>query len=345
MTESATRIPVIDIFAGPGGLSEGFQSAESYGCGVKFESVLSIEKDPVACKTLRLRSFFHQFPHRQVPELYYRFVRGEVPLDDLFKYHEWSESSRRVWNAELGKVSAAELHHRIRESLGGQRNWVLLGGPPCQAYSLVGRARMTGLGHAGRVAQAQGGNIEPLMLDRLSRFEKDTRHTLYREYLRVVAVHQPAVFVMENVKGILSSKMPKGELSERVFRQIRRDLSSPWEALQSDPLLGELRNFNDGSKKNYRLYSFVTEAGGKDVSDAEFLIRSEQYGVPQTRHRVVLLGVREDLGGRPEVLQRRNDSVCVWDIPSLRPRRNCPKSKSRSLGSLQAFLIQRAPGL
>jgi DNA (cytosine-5)-methyltransferase 1 len=234
MTGSAKKIPVIDIFAGPGGLSEGFHSAELSDCGVKFESVLSIEKDPIACKTLRLRSFFHQFPRGEVPESYYSFVRGEIPLEDLFKHREWAEAGRRVWNAELGKTSAAELHRRIRESLGGELNWVLLGGPPCQAYSLVGRARMTGLGHAGRAARAEGSNIEPLRLDRLSKFAKDARHRLYREYLRVVAVHQPALFVMENVKGILSSKISKGNVSEHVFKQIRCDLSSPWQALDDD---------------------------------------------------------------------------------------------------------------
>jgi DNA (cytosine-5)-methyltransferase 1 len=314
MTQSPKEIPIIDIFAGPGGLSEGFHSAGPSDCGLKFTSVLSIEKDPVACQTLRLRSFFHQFPRGQAPQAYYRFARGEIPLEDLFKYREWAEASRRVWNAELGKVSVAELHGRIKESLGGRQNWILLGGPPCQAYSLVGRARMTGLGFAGRAARAEGSDIEPLRLDRLSKFAKDTRHTLYREYLRVVAVHQPAVFVMENVKGILSSKISKGNVSEHVFKQIRCDLSSPWRALDDDPLLGELKRFSDGSRKKYRLYSFVTEAGGNDVSDVEFLIRCEQYGVPQARHRVVLLGVREDLYGRPEVLQRRNSSVCVRDV-------------------------------
>lgn len=156
MAGSPRTIPIIDIFAGPGGLSEGFHSANTAQYGLSFSSVLSIEKDPVACQTLRLRSFFHRFFPGRVPDAYYRFIRGEIPQEDLFKYQEWDQAAHQVWNAELGKVPAAELHMRIKERLGGKRDWVLLGGPPCQAYSLVGRARMTGVGNsrAGEHGQA-----------------------------------------------------------------------------------------------------------------------------------------------------------------------------------------------
>lgn len=69
-------VPVIDIFAGPGGLSEGFNSAQGTEGGPAFSSVLSIEKDPIACATLRLRSFFHQFSPKSVPDAYYKVLRG-----------------------------------------------------------------------------------------------------------------------------------------------------------------------------------------------------------------------------------------------------------------------------
>jgi DNA (cytosine-5)-methyltransferase 1 len=180
---------------------------------------------------------------------------------------------------------------------------------------------MTGLGHAARTSKAKDSDIEKLRLDKLSEFAKDVRHTLYREYLRIVAVHQPAVFVMENVKGILSSKISRAEVSERVFAKIREDLTSPWKALTDDPFLSELEEFRTGSARSYRLYSFVTDADGRFVSDKEFLIRCEDYGIPQARHRVVVLGIREDLPGRPEVLSR-SGPVSVRDVisgmPSLR---------------------------
>lgn len=318
MAESAKIIPVIDIFAGPGGLSEGFNSADAARHGLRFSSVLSIEKDPVACQTLRLRSFFHRFAPERIPNAYYKFVRGEVAQEELSRFPEWDQATRQVWNAELGKVPAAELHNRIKERLGNERDWVLLGGPPCQAYSLVGRARMTGVGHAGRI---KGSDVDSLKLERLSKFSKDVRHTLYLEYLRVVAVHQPAVFVMENVKGILSSTIPKDGVSDRVFSRIRRDLTSPWAALADDSLLPDLEKFSTGSKRNYRLYSFSVERGEDAIADSDFLIRCEEHGIPQARHRVVLLGVRDDIQGRPSTLKRR-DVVRVRDVigdmPALR---------------------------
>jgi DNA (cytosine-5)-methyltransferase 1 len=287
---------------------------------VKFESVLSIEKDVAACKTLRLRSFYHQFAFRSVPTAYYKVVRGERPEADLEQFPEWRKANEVVWQTELGKVSARELHAKIETRLDGARDWVLLGGPPCQAYSLIGRARMTGIGHAARIKQIGGIDIEQIRLDRFERFSQDVRHTLYREYLRIVAVHQPALFVMENVKGILSANVSKDSISQRVFAQIRRDLASPWDAVSHDPALLQLKK-GRGRRQNYRLYSFITEATGRDVSDKEFLIRCEEYGIPQARHRVVLLGIREDLEGRPEVL-RRSKPVHVRHVlggmPALR---------------------------
>ncbi|MBF87931.1 MAG: cytosine methyltransferase, partial [Pelagibacterales bacterium] len=62
------NIAVIDLFAGPGGLGEGFSKAG-------FKVILSIEKDPVACETLKLRHFYHQFT-KSVPNIYYDVIKG-----------------------------------------------------------------------------------------------------------------------------------------------------------------------------------------------------------------------------------------------------------------------------
>ena len=76
MDDPSTEIPVIDLFAGPGGLSEGFSKYSAFtGSDVDFRVKLSIEKDPVARKTLRLRSFVRQFPEDGLPEAYYAYVR------------------------------------------------------------------------------------------------------------------------------------------------------------------------------------------------------------------------------------------------------------------------------
>jgi DNA (cytosine-5)-methyltransferase 1 len=315
-------IPFIDIFAGPGGLSEGFSRFANFtGANRGFESRLAIEKDPVAARTLELRSFYRAFPEGEVPDDYYQVIRGRKAAASLALYPEWDSAEQHVWNTELGVEPEATLHRRIAEALDGASHWVLLGGPPCQAYSLMGRARMTGVGAA---ARAGGADLDKLRKEKWDDFSTDHRHVLYREYLRIVAVHQPAVFVMENVKGILSSRLPgsNGERA-RVFEQIRADLSDPQAALENDAETDLLTATRTRPSHRYHLYSLVVGGEQRDaqVADGEFLIRSEKFGVPQKRHRVILLGVRDDLLARPGALipsAKVTVRDAIGDFPPLR---------------------------
>jgi DNA (cytosine-5)-methyltransferase 1 len=104
---------------------------------------------------------------------------------------------------ELGSPRAAkEIDARlaqIKKSHGS--NVILIAGPPCQAYSVVGRSRNKG---------TEGYDAS-----------KDRRHFLYKEYIRILRTLMPAAFVMENVKGLLSSSVD-GEL---VFDRVLDDLS------------------------------------------------------------------------------------------------------------------------
>ena len=257
-------IPIVDLFAGPGGLGEGFASCVTDTFATAFDVRLSIEMDPDAHTTLELRSFFRQFPKSGVPDAYYERLRGTITTPDLFaQYPIQAERARKeAWLAELGKVPTTELHDRIRQAVGDSKQWVLCGGPPCQAYSIVGRSRRGGIA------------------------DDDKRVYLYREYLRILAEHEPSVFIMENVKGLLSSRVAGNGL----FEQILSDLHSPGASV------GHKR-----STAKYRVLSLVQAPrcfdmqGNPKFNPQEFVIRSEQYGVPQTRHRVILLGVREDL--------------------------------------------------
>jgi DNA (cytosine-5)-methyltransferase 1 len=307
-------VPFIDIFAGPGGLSEGFSRFAAFAGGeTAFVSRLAIEEEDTAVQTLRLRSFYRSFPEGEAPDDYYQVIRGKRSPDALALYEEWQRAEQHVWKATLGEEPEATLHHRIATALDGERNWVLLGGPPCQAYSLMGRARHTGIGAA---ARASGENIEVIRQAKLAKFAGDRRHKLYREYLRIVAVHQPAIFVMENVKGILSSRLagPEGEDAGRVFEQIRADLTDPSAALAEDTETALLVATRTERSHRYRLYSLVVggQRRGEEVKDSEFLIKSEEYGVPQKRHRVILLGVRDDVLARPKPL-RRSPQATVRD--------------------------------
>ncbi|MGL3211639.1 DNA cytosine methyltransferase [Bradyrhizobium sp. BR 1433] len=199
-----TEFAIVDLFAGPGGLAEGFSSVRKDGTH-PFRVVLSVEKEDSAFETLRLRSFVRQFDGCP-PADYYRFLNGEIPEPDWSSAFpvEWKRACLETVKLELGSSKGiAEIDIRLRQiSNKFGRNVILIGGPPCQAYSLVGRARNKG---------TQGYEAS-----------KDHRHFLYREYIRILQRLMPVAFVMENVKGLLSSSVN----GERVFDQVLDDLSS-----------------------------------------------------------------------------------------------------------------------
>lgn len=268
-------ISVVDLFAGPGGLSEGFSSFCSSDGNNAFHIRLSIEKDKYAHQTLLLRSFFRQFPQGDAPEEYYDFIRNnnEKNLDqllDLFPI-EGSSARNEAKCAELGRdeKTQEEIDSWIEATIGGEEKWVLIGGPPCQAYSTVGRSRNKAV--------------------KGYRPEEDKRHFLYREYLRIISNSWPAVFVMENVRGIVSSKVN----GEKIFPNILNDLSNPSSVFE---------NCNSDTTHRYHIYSLTQKPASMDVSNGpvyknpyDFTIKCEEYGIPQSRHRVILLGIRDDL--------------------------------------------------
>src|SRR5690606_33858596 len=141
-------IPVVDIFAGPGGLGEGFSSLVPNGKrDPAFRIHISAEKEMNAARTLRLRAFFRQFPKGGVPESYYEYVRGhrDTPWTSATK-PQWDAACEEALQLELGNpVHDAILNARVAQVASGSKPWVLIGGPPCQAYSLVGRARNKGV--------------------------------------------------------------------------------------------------------------------------------------------------------------------------------------------------------
>jgi DNA (cytosine-5)-methyltransferase 1 len=143
----AEPIPVVDLFAGPGGLGEGFTAIKSPVGRRLFRIVLSIEMDEAAHQTLELRSLFRQFTKNDVPNEYYEHLKGEISRDALFASYPTQAVAARseAWRAELGKISPDLVAKKIHEGLRGAKKWVLCGGPPCQAYSIIGRSRNGGI--------------------------------------------------------------------------------------------------------------------------------------------------------------------------------------------------------
>ncbi|WP_091951837.1 DNA cytosine methyltransferase [Methylorubrum salsuginis] len=345
MRSYANTLPVIDLFAGPGGLSEGFSRyAEFLSDNLQYKTILSIEKDEAAVRTLRLRAFLRQFRLEDVPDAYYEYIRSDDPLaksealNALRRHPEWRHSAAEVWKYALGDKSERnffKLHRRIRRRLAGATMWVLLGGPPCQAYSVVGRARR--LGHRRDLdLNLSEDELKQRQMLRANKFFQDERHTLYTEYLEIVAIHQPPFFVMENVKGILTSKISSGNATDGqppsyIFERITRDLTDPWLAIRNEKLPSGWEDFADGSRFGYNLYSFTNPPHMLfgDNAPEDYLIKAEHYGIPQERHRVIIFGVREDVDAVPLPLTPRADKVTVQQvIGSLPPLRSGRSGRS-----------------
>ncbi len=227
-----SQIQIVDLFAGAGGLSEGFATFELIPGYRPFRVIASVEKDDAACQTLRLRRFYHhllQAGNRQALETYYAYVHGNrnSPVDHTCQATRsaWQEAKNEVLERVLGeRETTSILRERIEKARIDSRNrLIVIGGPPCQAYSSVGRARNVGID-----------SYRP---------ELDRRHFLYRTYLDLLRDHEPAAFVMENVKGILSSRIG----GQRLFPYILQDLTSP-AASSQDRRHAHLR---------YRIYSLI----------------------------------------------------------------------------------------
>ena len=287
-----TRIvPVVDLFAGPGGLAEGFSACRRTDGRRTYRIALSIEKDRVAHRTLRLRAFLRKFA-TGFPSEYYDFLNGVVPEEpDWAKLYpkRWAAACDETRCLALGSYEASVfLRDRIAQIRAEHEGrTVLLGGPPCQAYSVIGRSRNAG--NAGYNA------------------DEDDRQSLYEQYVNVLRQLQPAVAVMENVKGMLSARLNEKPIFPEVMRRLR----------------------HAGGMNGYRLFALAPRSrtqswygGGKPE---DFLVHAEEYGVPQTRHRVFVICVRRDVAealGQEDLpqLEPECDTVPLKDVIGSMPR-------------------------
>ena len=283
---------VVDLFAGPGGLGEGFSALDADGHH-PFRIGISVEKEESAHRTLRLRAFLRGHLARQgaLPDAFVRFHAGLTVEPDWAQVDPtaWAEAAAEARCLELGSDAAATA---IDTTVGGLRqafdDTILIGGPPCQAYSLVGRARSRGKA-----------DYVP---------EQDHRHYLFREYIRVLDRLRPAAFVMGNVKGMLSSTVE----SRLVFEMLMEDLAS----------------LGTGRGHHYELRAIRLADGKGTLQEAlqpsDFIVRAEEFGVPQRRHRVIIVGLRSDIASRatgaaiPVAQPARTVDGVIGALPALR---------------------------
>ena len=292
-------IPIIDLFAGPGGLGEGFSSLRDHKHEPVFKIALSIEKDPIAHRTLMLRAVFRQLRGTKDIQHYYSYIRNEIDEPTFRTIPSVAEAfihaAKEARCLELGKANDDSIDTEIRATLGGNDTWVLIGGPPCQAYSLAGRAR--------RVNDKT--------------FKDDVKHFLYKEYLRIIKVHRPTIFVMENVKGLLSSEHSGSPMFERILA----DLCVPSPGLE------------------YEIRSFVKKGNSDTLDPTDFVIQAERHGIPQCRHRVILLGIRKDAGACPHDLLSVTEPVSVREAIDDLPKVRSKLSKGDSLEAWQEAVL------
>jgi DNA (cytosine-5)-methyltransferase 1 len=169
----AKKLTFIDLFAGAGGLSEGFKRAE-------FEPIAHVEMDEAACYTLKTRTAYHHLKNTNQYDIYTDYLKGLINREELYS-HVPAEMMDSVINLPIGGENNPVIHKRIEKLLKGRSVDLIIGGPPCQAYSLVGRAR------------SKDG------------MKGDQRNYLYVQYAKYLEKYQPKLFVFENVLGLKSA--------------------------------------------------------------------------------------------------------------------------------------------
>lgn len=178
----------LDLFAGAGGLSEGFIQAG-------FKPVAHVEMDEAACYTLKTRAAYYWLNTHCKSELYEQYISGKITREQLYSYVP-RKVLESVLNYEISDKTLPEIFKRIDENLRGKKLDLVIGGPPCQAYSLVGRARSeTGM-------------------------HGDERNYLYKLYAKFLSRYEPKYFVFENVTGLLSAKDEDGRLHFDKMREL-----------------------------------------------------------------------------------------------------------------------------
>jgi DNA (cytosine-5)-methyltransferase 1 len=164
----------IDLFAGAGGLSEGFVR-------IGFLPVAHVEMDAEACNTLRTRIAYHYLKSLDQLSVYNSYLLGKISREELYDKIPASQLNS-VIQEKIDKVTIKDIFDKIDILAGSKKIDVIIGGPPCQAYSVVGRSR---------VGEA---------------IKNDPRNFLFKYYAKFLKKYKPDYFVFENVTGLLTAQ-------------------------------------------------------------------------------------------------------------------------------------------
>ena len=180
----------LDIFAGAGGLSEGFMRAG-------YEPVAHIEMNEFACYTLKTRLSYKWLLKNNKEELYFEYLKQNITRDELYN-NTPNELLNTVFNCEISEENLPEIFSNVDKILdkNDEKIDLIVGGPPCQAYSLVGRA-------------VSANNMET-----------DPRNFLYKQYIKFLRHYKPKMIIFENVPGILTAK--GGETFKKIIEEFNK---------------------------------------------------------------------------------------------------------------------------
>jgi DNA (cytosine-5)-methyltransferase 1 len=274
-----SRFSAIDLFAGCGGISEGFTQAG-------FDIIAQIEMNGAACETLKTRQIFHELKKLGLLELYTEYIKGEISREQIFIEAENLRDTvnHRVIQAELEENSIQTMIKKIEASMkhhGASQINVFLGGPPCQPYSIMNRARI----------QKNGDGLG--------------RNYLYTHYLDLIRHFSPDVFIYENVPGLFTVK----DGGQRIFEKLLDDFS------KLDPT-----------------YEIIPPLDLVSEDPHSYILNSVNFGVPQNRKRLILIGYRKELDQKNEQIKEIFDNLkqtkkipaltvkdAIGDLPPLKP--------------------------
>ncbi len=244
----SSELSFLDLFAGAGGLSEGFIRAG-------FHPIAHVEMDAAACFTLRTRMAYHWLRREGQEEHYAAYLEDRMSRSELYSRVP-EELIQSVINDEIAEATLTDIFCQIDKRLGGERLDLIIGGPPCQTYSVIGRARSQ------------------------NRMKGDKRNTLYLFYAEFLKRYEPAYFVFENVPGLCSAKDEEGNSYLSRMQSVFRDAG------------------------------YETECKVLSAND---------YGVPQSRKRVILVGKKGTSSGFYPEPQMCPPEIFVKDILSDLP--------------------------
>ena len=177
--KESSKLNYIDLFAGAGGLSEGFIRAG-------FNPIAHVEMDSAACYTLQTRTAYHWLRENGNLERYADYLKRSINRADFYDLIP-GRIIGSVINAEISAKRLPDIFCKIDALLGNQKLNLIVGGPPCQTYSHIGRVRSP------------------------EKMKKDKRNNLYFFYAEFLKKYKPQYFVFENVPGLLSAKDKEGQ--------------------------------------------------------------------------------------------------------------------------------------